>query len=76
MCVELADADAEGLLCTYTYVDDMNWDVSEEIIISEGANADLCDGVAGFCEVEVTLSKKAVGDSDGGVIGELTATAQ
>ena len=75
-CVELADADADGLMCTYTYLDDKNWDVSEEITISEGANADLCDGVEGFCEVEVTLSKKAVGDSDGGVIGELTATAQ
>jgi hypothetical protein len=75
-CVEATEAeDTDGLLCTYSYVDDKNWDVSEEITISEGANADLCDGVAGFCEVEVTLSKKAVGDSDGGVIGEMTATA-
>ena len=75
-CVKAVDADADGLKCTYAYVDDKNWDVSEEITISEGANADLCDGVAGFCEVAVTLSKTAVGDSDGGVIGELTATAQ
>ena len=74
-CVEATEADAEGLMCTYAYVDDKNWDVAEEITISEGANADLCDGVAGFCEVQVTLSKKAVGDSDGGVIGEMTATA-
>jgi hypothetical protein len=74
-CVEATEADAEGLMCTYAYVDDKNWDVSEEITISEGANADLCDGVAGFCEVEVILSKKAVGDADGGVIGLMTATA-
>ena len=74
-CVEAADADDDGLKCTYTYVDDKNWDVSEEITISEGANADLCDGAAGFCEVAVTLSKRAVGESDGGVIGEFTATA-
>jgi len=76
LCVELADADADGLKCTYVYVDDKNWDVSDEITISEGANADLCDGVAGFCEVEVTLTMKAVGDSDDRVIGMLTATAQ
>jgi len=75
-CVEASDADADGLLCTYTYVDDANWDVAEEITISEGANADLCDGVAGFCEVQVTLTMKAVGDSDDRVIGMLTATAQ
>jgi len=75
-CVELAEADEDGLMCTYTSDDDKNWDVAEEITISEGSAADLCDGSAGFCEVEVTLNKKAVGDSDGGVIGELTATAQ
>jgi len=74
-CVEAADADATAT-CTYTYVDDKNWDVSEEITISEGSETNLCDGVEGFCEIAVTLSKKAVGDNDGGVIGELTATAQ
>jgi flagellin-like protein len=74
-CVEAADADEDGLKCTYTFVDDKNWDVSEEITISEGANSDLCDGAAGYCNVDVTLSKKAVGDSDGGVIGEFQATA-
>jgi len=75
MCVELADADAEGLLCTYTYVDDMNWDVSEEIIISEGANADLCDGVSGYCEIQVTLSRETA-DGSSIVIGVLTETAE
>lgn len=41
-CVELSEADAEGLKCTYTYTEgDGYWDVSEEITISEGANADL-----------------------------------
>ena len=75
-CVEATEADVDGLLCTYTLPNSFSaWEVGEEITISEGANADLCDGVAGFCEVEVTLSKKAVGDSDGGVIGEMTATA-
>jgi hypothetical protein len=41
-CVELAEADAEGLKCTYSYADgDQYWDISEELTISEGANADL-----------------------------------
>jgi len=74
-CVKLVDADEDGLKCTYSYVDDKTWDVAEEITISEGANKDLCDGEAGYCEVAVTLSKKAVGNNDGGVIGQFGATA-
>jgi len=74
-CVKLVDADEDGLKCTYSYVEDKTWDVAEEITISEGANKDLCDGEAGYCEVAVTLSKKAVGNNDGGVIGQFGATA-
>jgi flagellin-like protein len=74
-CVGFKDADAEGLKCIYEYVDDKNWDVSEEITISEGANADLCDGIAGYCEVAITLTLKGVGESGDKVIGMLTATA-
>ena len=74
-CVELAEADEDGLKCTYSYVDDKSWDVADEITISEGANGNLCDGVEGYCEVDVTLSKKAVGNNDGGTIGKFTAIA-
>jgi len=74
-CVELADADEDGLKCTYSYVEDKTWDVADEITISEGANGNLCDGVEGYCNVDVTLSKKAVGNNDGGTIGKFTAIA-
>jgi hypothetical protein len=74
-CVELADADEDGLKCTYSYVDDKTWDVADEITIAEGANGNLCDGEAGFCEVEITLTKKAVGESGDRVIGMFTAIA-
>ena len=73
-CVELADADVDGLKCTYSFVEDENWDVAEEITISEGANADLCDGTAGYCQIEVTLSRETA-DGSSMVIGVLTATA-
>jgi len=72
-CVEASEADVDGLLCTYSYIEDGAWTVSEEITISEGANADLCDGVAGFCEVTVTLTKEV--DSAGMVIAMFTAIA-
>lgn len=61
--------------CTYAYIDDKYWSVAEEITISEGSETDLCDGLNGYCEIDVTISKKAVGDSDGGIIAQITATA-
>ena len=73
-CVEASEADVDGLLCTYTLPNSFSaWGVGEEITISEGANADLCDGVAGFCEVTVTLTKEV--DSAGMVIAMFTAVA-
>ena len=75
-CVEASEADADGLQCTYTLPNSFSsWGVSEEITISEGANADLCDGSAGFCEIEVTLTRETA-DGGGMVIAGLTATAQ
>ena len=74
-CVELADAADDTTKCTYTYEDDKNWDVADEITIAEGETGNLCDGVEGYCNVDVTLTKKAVGDNDGGVIGVFTAIA-
>ena len=61
--------------CVYTTDDDKNWGVAEEITISEGSETDLCDGLNGYCEIHVTISKKGVGDSNDEVIAEITATA-
>jgi hypothetical protein len=74
-CVEASEADVDGLLCTYTLPNSFSaWEIGDEITISEGANADLCDGVAGFCEVTVTLTKEV--DSAGMVIAMFTAIVE
>jgi hypothetical protein len=74
-CVEPADADEDGLKCTYSYVVDSAWTVAEEITIFEGANGNLCDGVEGYCEVNVTLTKIGVGSAPDAVIAMFTAVA-
>ena len=52
--------------CVYTISsEDNNWDLSEEITISEGENVDLCDG---SCEVRVTIIKLGVGGEDDRII--------
>ena len=71
-CQEAGTADAD---CTYTIDSDKNWEVGEEITISEGANTNLCDGANGYCTVDVTLTKIGVGGEDSKVIADLTATA-
>jgi hypothetical protein len=74
-CVEASDADVDGLQCTYTLPNSFSaWEVGEEITISEGANADLCDGTAGYCEVAVTLTREV--DGAGMVIAMFTAVAE
>jgi hypothetical protein len=62
--------------CVYTTDDDQNWGVGEEITIYEGSDTNLCDGTSGGCEVEVTISKKAVGNSEGRVLAQLNAWAE
>ncbi len=74
-CVEASAAD-ETSECTYEKDNDKTWEVAEEITISEGSATNSCDGVAGYCSVDITLSKKAIGDDDGGVLAKLTATAE
>jgi len=64
-CVDINNPDEDGQMCTYSFDDGKNWNLGEEITISEGANQELCDGVAEFCEIVVTIGQKAVGDSDG-----------
>ena len=61
--------------CVYTTDEDKNWDVAGEITIYEGSDTDLCDGTSGGCEVQVTIRKKAVGDSEGQVLAQLNAWA-
>lgn len=74
-CVEVSSAD-ETSECTYAKDNDKMWDIAEEITISEGSATDSCSGEAGYCAIDVTLSKKAIGDDDGGVLAKLTATAE
>jgi hypothetical protein len=75
-CVEASEADADGLQCTYTLPNSFSsWGVAEEITISEGANNDICDGVEGFCEIAVTLSRENA-DGTSMVIAVFTAIAQ
>ena len=72
VCAEVGtDADSA---CTYTIDDDKNWEVSEEITISEG-DTDLCSGVNGGCTVDITLTKKGVGGEDSKVLQEISAYA-
>ncbi len=55
--------------CVYTISSgDNNWDVSEEITISEGENVDLCGG---SCEVRVTIIKLGVGGEDDKILDEV-----
>ena len=61
--------------CVYTTDGDNSWDVPEEITISEGANVDLCDGSAGGCDVEVTITKIGVGNDSDKIIGVTNAYA-
>ena len=75
-CVELAKADDDGLKCTYVFDDSDDWEVGSEITITEGENGNLCgDGEVEYCSIAVTLTKKAVGNNDGGTIGKFTAIA-
>jgi hypothetical protein len=61
--------------CVYTTDEDKNWDVAGEITIYEGSDTDLCDGSNGYCVIDVIISKKAVGNDDGGVLVRMTAIA-
>ena len=55
--------------CVYTISSgDNNWDLSEEITISEGENVDLCGG---SCEVRVTIIKLGVGGEDDRILDEV-----
>jgi len=60
--------------CTYTTDGDASWSVAEEITISEG-DVDLCDGVNGGCDVEVTITKIGVGNDTDKVIAVKNAYA-
>ena len=70
-CAE-GDASADS---TYSKDDDKNWETSEEITISEGANVDLCDGSVGGCDIEVTITKLGVGNNADAVIAVKNAYA-
>jgi hypothetical protein len=62
--------------CVYTTDDDKNWGVGEEITIYEGSDTDLCDGSNGYCVIDVTITKKGIGDENSRVLVQLSATAE
>ena len=75
ICV--ADHQADGTEpCEYTIdATDNFWDVAEEITISEGTSTDLCDGSAGGCDVDVTITKLGVGNNPDMILAEVNAYA-
>ena len=67
--------DTTDAACTYAVnTDDSDWDVAEEITISEG-DYDLCDGSNGGCNVDVTLTRMGVGNQDDLVLSNIWAYA-
>ena len=73
-CVDESQ-DTTDATCTYAVnTDDSNWDVAEEITISEG-DYDLCDGSNGGCTVDVTLTRIGVGEQHDMVISNIMAYA-
>ncbi|MBT4982333.1 MAG: hypothetical protein HOM85_04650 [Euryarchaeota archaeon] len=53
---------------------DNYWSAGEEITILEGLN-DLCDGSNGGCEIDITISRHALGDQDETVLAHVQAFA-
>ena len=73
-CDEAGSADATSQ-CVWSKDDDNFWSVGEEITISEGSDTNLCSGDNGGCDVDVTLTKIAVGNVDDKIIATITAYA-
>ena len=62
--------------CTWSVADGGDdWEVYDEIIISEGPNTNLCDGSNGGCTVDITLTKIGIGGEDNRIIAEISAYA-
>ena len=73
-CVN-ANLDTTNAACTFSPdTVDSEWNVPEEITISEGA-ADLCDGQNGGCDIDVTITKLGVGNQNDMVLAVLNAYA-
>lgn len=73
-CDEYYDSD-DYSPCVYYTDDDYRWNVGEEITIVEGNNEDLCDGSIGGCNVDVTITKKGVGNEDDKVLRNILSYA-
>jgi hypothetical protein len=63
--------------CTWSVADGDgdDWEVYDEIIISEGPNTNLCDGSNGGCTVDITLTKIGIGGEDNRIIAEISSYA-
>ena len=74
-CVD-ESKDTSDAACTYAKdTDDSDWDVAEEITISEG-DYDLCDASNGGCNVDVSITKLGVGNEDDMVIYTIYSYAE
>mgnify|MGYP001312976501 CR=1 FL=1 len=74
-CVDESQ-DTTDAACTYAVnSEDNDWDVAEEITIFEG-DYDLCDGSNGGCNVDITLTRKGVGNQDDVVLAVVWAYAE
>ena len=64
--------------CIYTKSDDKTWDTPFEIMISEHDGSNICapSGEKTYCTLEVTITKKGVGDEDSKVLQTIKAIAE
>ena len=61
--------------CTYTESDGQNWEVPFQVIISEG-DYNLCGGDTDYCEVDVTITKRGIGNEDDKVLASSSIIAE
>jgi len=76
-CAKAGSNDAANAPCVWsTTSTKSDWEVSDEITITEGTES-ICDGVSpeGGCDLVITLTKEAVGEEDGGLLKEVKTYA-
>ena len=76
-CVEADKAEDDTMCVWSTTSTNDEWEVSDEITISEHTT-DLCDGVSpdGGCEMVITLTKESVGNEKGGLLRNVDGYAE
>ena len=74
-CVEADKAEADDPCVWSTTSSKDDWEVSDEITISENTDSDLCNSDDG-CDMVVTLTKESVGNDEGGLLRDVKAFAE